>query len=108
MSGDITPLDVDRLDSGAVVLQSAVPVGTGSAMSLRWQNNTASAVLDESVRASSGGCTTDCTAEDVYQPLLRARKRTKRPAVAWLGSSETTSTVQPRSWKKRMRSSDSK
>lgn len=68
VSGDLVPLGLDRLDGdGSTVLQSALAAGTGPARSLRWANTTTTEVTDETVRVTSGGCTTDCGADDVYR-----------------------------------------
>jgi hypothetical protein len=68
-SGDIGPtLGVQRMaPDGTTVLQDSLPTGPGFSRSLRWANTTAGEVLDETVRVSSGGCGTDCGADDVYQ-----------------------------------------
>ena len=68
VSGDLVPLGLDRIDGdGSTVLQSALAAGTGPARSLRWANTTTTEVTDETVRVTSGGCTTDCGADDVYR-----------------------------------------
>lgn len=59
---------LQRTNSGGSVLQTAV--GTSSlnhTRSLRWQNTTAAAVSNEYVRAQATGCSTNCTASDVYR-----------------------------------------
>jgi hypothetical protein len=68
-SGDIGPtLELDRVaPDGSTVLQSAVATGPGFSRSLRWVNSTAGEVNTESIRVRSGGCTTDCGPDDVYQ-----------------------------------------
>ena len=54
VSGDAVPLLVERVASdGLTVLQSASAVGTGSSVSLRWQNFSTAVVADEHVRISS-------------------------------------------------------
>jgi uncharacterized repeat protein (TIGR01451 family) len=70
-SGDIGagngPL-LERVDSdGITVLQSSVPIGTGSSRSLRFGNGTASEIEGETIRVRSAGCTTDCGPDDVYR-----------------------------------------
>jgi len=69
ISGDVQPLEVDRLDGDATtILQSSQGVGgVGASRSLRWTNAGATTVSDESVRVRSGGCTTDCGPEDTYR-----------------------------------------
>ncbi len=68
-SGDLNtdgggPL-VDRLDEdGSTVLQTAVPVGSGPARSLRWQTSVDALNF---VRVRSGDCTTNCGADDIYR-----------------------------------------
>jgi hypothetical protein len=67
-SGDITPVALDRiLNNGIDVQQSATPIGVGHAMSLRWQNSTASTRNGHFIRVKSGGCTDACEATDVYR-----------------------------------------
>ena len=67
-SGDIGPtLAVDRIaPDGTTVLQSGAAVGLGFSRSLRWANDTAGEVNDETIRVQSAGCTTDCGPDDVY------------------------------------------
>ena len=68
-SGDIgTTLNLDLLDSdGTTVVQSGVAVGVGYSRSLRFRNTTATAADGQFVRVTSGSCTTDCDASDVYR-----------------------------------------
>jgi hypothetical protein len=68
-SGDVGPgLKLERLSfDGTTVLQSGSPTGTGNAISLRWENTLAAPVTSEYVRVSSGQCTTECGADDVYR-----------------------------------------
>jgi hypothetical protein len=75
-SGDIgTGLLVTRTDaSGTTVLQTSLAVGVGYSRSMRFQNATASEVNTERIRVTSGSCTTDCGADDVYR--LRAYETT--------------------------------
>ncbi len=75
-SGDIgTGLLVTRTNSGGTtVLQSSLPVGVGYSRSLRFQNSTAVEINQERIRVTSGSCTTDCGADDVYR--LRAYETT--------------------------------
>ena len=59
---------------GLTVLQGATAVGAGPSRSLRFQNTTASAVVDQLVRVRSQSCGSDCGADDVYR--LRAWETT--------------------------------
>ena len=67
-SGDIGPtLQVDLIaNDGTTVLKSSDPIGVGFSRSLRFINNTAVEVNDQTVRVASGQCTTDCGPDDVY------------------------------------------
>jgi len=67
-SGDIGPtLNLERIGpDGTTVLQVAQPVGVGFSESLRWANDTAAQVSDQSILVNSGGCTTNCGPDDVY------------------------------------------
>jgi hypothetical protein len=59
--------NVVRLDSdGTTVVQTASSIGAGSSKSMRWENAGA-ADFNGYVRVESAGCTTTCTAEDVYR-----------------------------------------
>ena len=66
-SGDIQPVNLERLDATSAVVQSSLPIGTGPARSLRWVNDTSNTIDTDTVRVSSGGCTTDCGADDSYR-----------------------------------------
>ena len=67
-SGDAAPLTVQRIAAdGSTVLQSAVPVGTGTARSLRWINSTFDTVSDQHVRVESASCGTVCGTDDTYR-----------------------------------------
>jgi hypothetical protein len=68
---------LDRID-GTGVLQSSVPIGTGSSRSLRFQNLTFLSQDGQSVRVRSNGCTTACGPEAVYR--IRAYDTTYRVA----------------------------
>ena len=75
ISGDLLPLSLQRLDAtGTAVLQQATPEGTGASASMRWENMSAVPVANQLVSVRSGGCTTDCGADDVYR--LRAYETT--------------------------------
>jgi hypothetical protein len=78
LSGDLTPVVLARTAAdGTTVLQSAAPVGTGASASLRWRND-ASPVANQLIRVASGGCQTDCGADDTFR--LRAYETTLRGA----------------------------
>jgi len=62
-------LDLVAAD-GVSVVASSTAAGAGPSRSLGFENAAAGAVVDQSVRVQSQGCTTDCTAEDRYR--LRA------------------------------------
>ncbi|MET0552399.1 MAG: Calx-beta domain-containing protein [Vicinamibacteria bacterium] len=67
-SGDVVPVGLERIASdGTTVVQTSAAAGTGQARSLRWQNSTSADVLDQTVRVSSGDCTTNCGADDTYR-----------------------------------------
>jgi len=68
-SGDIGPgLLLERLASDNVtVVQSGAPAGTGSSVSLRWENTVATTVASQHIRVRSAGCTVACGADDVYR-----------------------------------------
>jgi hypothetical protein len=81
--------NVVRLDSdGTTVVQTASSIGAGSSKSLRWENAGA-AGFNGYVRVESAGCTTTCTAEDVYR--LRAYETTY--AVPRFNNSATQVTI---------------
>jgi hypothetical protein len=67
-SGDIGPtLGVDLIaNDGSTVLVAGQAIGVGFSRSLRFMNNTATQIDDETVRVQSGQCTTDCGPDDVY------------------------------------------
>jgi hypothetical protein len=67
-SGDIGPtLQVDLIaNDGTTVLVSGQSIGVGFSRSLRFMNNTATQIDDQTVRVASGQCTTDCGPDDVY------------------------------------------
>jgi hypothetical protein len=76
-AGDAVPgLRLERLNtSSTLVTQSALPVGTGSALSLRWQNSTfGSPLIGEPLRVSAPACGSGCGADDTYR--LRAYETT--------------------------------
>jgi len=69
VSGDAVPgLLLERLASdNSTVLQTAGPVGTGSALSLRWENLFSATVNNEHIRVRSPACGSGCGADDVYR-----------------------------------------
>jgi hypothetical protein len=74
-SGDVSPVALERLDATSSVIQTSLPISTtGTARSLRCQNITSEVIEDQTVRVSSGGCTTECGVDDVYR--LRAYETT--------------------------------
>ncbi len=89
-SGDVLPIALDRIgNNGVNVQQSATAVGVGSAVSLRWQNPSASQRNGQFVRVGSGGCTTDCGPATTYR--IRAFDTTY--AVPRINNSGTQVTV---------------
>jgi hypothetical protein len=73
-SGDTTPLVFERLAAdNLTILQTAAPVGTGSAVTLRWRNATALTVTNQHLRLR-GACSPSCGPDDVYR--LRAWETT--------------------------------
>jgi ELWxxDGT repeat protein len=74
-SGIGAPLTLVRLaPDGTTVLQSGSPVGTGSALSLRWENTGVSAITDQRLSVSSAACGSACGPDDRYR--LRAYETT--------------------------------
>jgi hypothetical protein len=74
-SGDIgTTLNVLRTDAGGTGVQTSVAVGVGYSRSLRWINSTSASEDTQRIAVTSGSCTTDCGADDVYR--LRAYETT--------------------------------
>jgi glucose/arabinose dehydrogenase len=69
LSGDAVPgLLLERVASdNATVAQTAAAVGTGSALSLRWENTVAAAVNGQTIRLRSPACGTSCGADDIYR-----------------------------------------
>jgi ELWxxDGT repeat protein len=63
ISGDAAPLSVERVSPNGTVLGSAQPVGTGSALSLRWANGNPGGHL----RVRSASCGSACGPDDVYR-----------------------------------------
>jgi Calx-beta domain-containing protein len=91
LSGDIVPgLLLERLAGDNVtVLQTAVPEGAGSALSLRWENTVPATVNNQHIRLRSPDCGTDCGADDVY--TLRVYDTS--PSVARFNNSGSQVTV---------------
>ena len=79
-SGDIgTSLVLTRTDAAEADVQTSVAVGVGYSRSLRWMNTLVVAgvgmtVDSELVKVTSGSCSTNCGADDVYR--LRAYETT--------------------------------
>jgi len=69
VSADAVPgLLLERLSSDNVsVAQTAVPVGTGSALSLRWENALAATVNGQHIRLRSPACGAGCGTDDIYR-----------------------------------------
>lgn len=69
LSGDVVPgLLLERLaGDNATVLQTAVPEGAGTALSLRWENTVSATVNNQHIRLRSPGCGTGCGTDDVYR-----------------------------------------
>jgi parallel beta-helix repeat protein len=65
-SGDIVPVALARLAGDLSVLQTALPVGVGDSVSLRWENTTALTVVNQHLRVD-GSCATPCAGDDVYR-----------------------------------------
>ena len=78
LSGDLTPLSLDRLGPDYSVLSSSVPAGSGFSRSLRLENAGPSPVSTELVRVRSGGCVNNCTTNETYR--LRLYDTTYRAA----------------------------
>jgi len=77
LSGDLVPLSLQLVDRTAnFVLHTGAAEGTGTSVSLRWQNHLLLPVANELVRVRSNGCTTSCGPDDVYR--LRAYDTTAR------------------------------
>jgi hypothetical protein len=72
-AGDVMPgLLLERVASDNVtVVQTAIPVGTGSALSLRWENTLAGTVNGQSLRLRSPSCGSGCGSDDVYRMRVR-------------------------------------
>lgn len=75
VSGDAAPLVLERRASGGSVLQSGAPVGTGSAVAMRWLVSGTAPVTGETVRIA-GACGTACGEDDAYR--VRAHETTLR------------------------------
>ena len=89
VAGDVSPV-LERLAAdNATVLQSAVSVGTGASLSLRWENTSGVAVTNQHVRVRSAGCASACDAGDRYR--LRAWETTA--SVARLNNAGGQATV---------------
>jgi hypothetical protein len=69
LSGHLVPgLALHRLaEDNSTIQQTAVHVGTGTALALRWLRRAGSPELRESLRLFSSACTGGCDARDVYR-----------------------------------------
>ena len=66
-SGDVAPPVLERVSSGlTTVLQTGVASGSGPAVALRWENR-GSPELTQWIRVRSGGCQTNCGADDTFR-----------------------------------------
>jgi hypothetical protein len=89
-SGDIgTTLNVLRTSDTGSPVQTSVAVGVGYSRSLRWINSTSASEDLQRIAVTSGSCTTNCGADDVYR--LRAYETTY--AVPRFNNSGTQVTV---------------
>jgi hypothetical protein len=90
-SGDVAPdVRLERLAAdNATVLQSATPSGTGTSVSLRWENTLGSAVTSSHLRVRSASCGTACGTDDVY----RVRAYDTTCSIARFNNSATQGTV---------------
>jgi hypothetical protein len=80
--------NVVRLASdGTTVVQTATSIGSGVSKSMRWE--TGATDFNGFVRVESAGCTTTCTAEDVY----RVRAYDTTYAIARFNNSATQVTI---------------
>lgn len=77
-SGDVAPgFVLDRLaEDNLTVLQTAAPIGIGSAKALRWERRSSLAETRHHVRVRSASCSTDCGPDDIYR--LRTYETTGR------------------------------
>jgi Calx-beta domain len=75
-SADAAPeIRLERIASdGSTVLQTGTQVGTGTALSLRFQNRLGVPLLGQSIRVGSAACGTACGPDDTYR--LRAYETT--------------------------------
>jgi ELWxxDGT repeat protein len=74
-AGVAAPLTLVRMaPDGSTVLQNGAALGTGSALSLRWQNTSSTAIADQRLSVSSASCGSACGADDRYR--LRAYETT--------------------------------
>jgi hypothetical protein len=63
----VQPFELTRTAAdGTTVLQLAIPVGVGFSLRMPMRTS-ATPVLNQLIRVRSGGCGTDCGADDVYQ-----------------------------------------
>jgi hypothetical protein len=78
VSGDLFPgISLDRLaGDGVTVVQSAVPAGAGTALSLRFENGVSLPIFDQRLRVTGATCGGGCGPSDAYR--LRAYETTGR------------------------------
>jgi hypothetical protein len=89
VSGDVSAV-LERLAAdNATVLQTGSPGGTGTSLSLRWENASGAEVTNQHVRVRAAGCGTACDAGDRYR--LRAWETTV--SVARFNNSASQATV---------------
>ncbi|MET0552613.1 MAG: Calx-beta domain-containing protein [Vicinamibacteria bacterium] len=90
-SGDVAPdVRLERLAADNVtVQQTATASGTGTSLSLRWENTLASPVVGPHLRVRSASCGTACGLDDVYR--IRAYDTTY--AIPRFNNSATQGTV---------------
>ena len=92
VSGDLGPgLLVERLaEDNATVRQTAVPVGTGGAVALRWRSPLGFPDHPETIRVRSASCTTDCGADDGYRLRALRDDRVRSPRFNDVGEGQVT------------------
>src|SRR4029450_12187076 len=95
-SGDVVPIVLERLAADqSTMLQAGVATGTGTSVALRWENR-GPAVADQWIRVRSGGCASDCGADDVYR--VQAFETTaSAPRFVAVGGQATVLVLQNRS-----------
>jgi len=90
VSGDATPLQVERVVADGGVFQAALPTGTGNSVAMRFFGL---GVSTDHIRVRSEACGTTCGPDDVYR--LRMYETTLRaPRVNTVGGQATALIVQ--------------